>query len=100
MPSKAVLEFDNFRLTQDGFEFDAFNEVGRLPLIFDRSWVSDNVGDGSSLGEIEDFFLSNRDHIENAAIALVGALPQLGKPLGDVPYSGFAKAPFHLLRVR
>jgi hypothetical protein len=100
MANESVLEFDNFRLTERGLEFDAFNAVGRLTLVFDTEWISDNLGDEPDPKRVETYFFDNRKHIENAAIALIGARPELGNPLGALPYSGFAKAPFHKLRVR
>jgi hypothetical protein len=95
-----VLNFDNFRLTEDGFEFDAVNEYGHLALMYSKEWIDDQVGNNADFEAVRKFFLEHQKKIENAAIARVGASSALGKPLGDLPYSGFATAPFDQLIVR
>jgi hypothetical protein len=100
MSKETVLDFDNFYLSDEGFEFDASNEHGRISLMFSREWIEDHIGDDTTLERARQYLTEHREQIENAAIAKASVAPELGKPLGDLPYHGFIRAPFDQLIIR
>lgn len=95
-----ILTLNHFQFQNGAIEFVAYNEHGRLGLEYSQEWVEDNIGEAAPVDEVESYLRENREHVENAIIAKLGASPHLGTPLGSTPYVGSIRVPFDQISIR
>lgn len=94
------ITFNHFQIVDGAIEFVAYNSAGNIGVYYSAEWVADNVGDDASVADAQQFIEENKEFVDVAIVGKLRASPELGNPLGELPYAAFARAPFHQIEMR